>query len=305
VNLTATVGDACSPTVTATSDRSPGTDASGTYPFGTTQVLFTATDPSGNEATCTTSVTVRDTTPPVLTLSTDQTVLWPPNHRMVPVHLSWRVSDRCDPAVQVSLASVTSSEPDDAQGVGDGQTTLDVGGADIGSADGEILLRAERAAQGSGRTYEVVDTATDASGHSTSSLAVVTVPHDLEVGSEPIDVRLEPGGTPGLAHVYWNAVPGAEVYDIISGDVTGLKADTNRITVGAVRVPARLIPVTSWWENAEGTTAGSSSAIPRTGQAYFYLVQYRDAHGVSGFGTESASLPLQPLWCEGGCPGDE
>ncbi len=38
------------------------------FPLGTTQVIFTATDTAGNQATATSSVTVQDTTPPTLTL---------------------------------------------------------------------------------------------------------------------------------------------------------------------------------------------------------------------------------------------
>jgi hypothetical protein len=40
---------------------------SATYPLGTTHVNYTAIDPSGNAGSCSTSVTVVDTTPPVVT----------------------------------------------------------------------------------------------------------------------------------------------------------------------------------------------------------------------------------------------
>jgi hypothetical protein len=46
-------------------------------------------------------------------------------------------------------------------------------------------------------------------------------------------------------------------------------------------------------------------AVPPPGRAHFYLVEYRDAHGTSGFGTESAPWPLEPESCDGACPGDE
>ena len=48
------------------SSRTGGPDASGTYPLGSTAVTFTATDASGNVATCSAPVTVEDTTPPAL-----------------------------------------------------------------------------------------------------------------------------------------------------------------------------------------------------------------------------------------------
>src|SRR5206468_8973404 len=109
-------------------------------PLGTHPIALRVTDSRGETDTTQTSVTVRDTTPPSLTLTADQSVLWPPNHRLVPVRVGWQVSDRCDQAASVRLVSVESSEPDDAPGSGDGGTTDDVDGADLGTPDAEILL---------------------------------------------------------------------------------------------------------------------------------------------------------------------
>jgi len=221
---------------------------------------------------------------------------------MVPVHVGWQVSDRCDPAPVARLIRAASSEPDDAPGGGDGQTTEDIAGAEVGSADAEIQLRAERSGQGPGRTYELTYVVTDASGNAISALAVVSVPHDQGQGPEPLSVRLEPDGTTGMAHLFWSAVAGAQTYDVISGDIANVRVDGNRIALGAVRVPARMIATTSL---VEGTPTFSPSAIPPVGSAFFYLVQYRDVSGPSGFGTESAPLPSEPLSCDGGCPGSE
>ena len=271
-------------------------------PLGASRVGLRVSDPSGRSDVAETVVEVVDTAPPSFTMTTDQTVLWPPNHRLVPVHPAWQVNDRCDPAATARLVSVTSSEPDDAPGGGDGETTDDVAGADVGSPDAEVLMRAERSGSGPGRMYELTYAATDASGNATSALGVVTVPHDQGEGPEPLSVRLEPGGAPGMARVYWNAVAGAQAYDVISGDVANLKVDGNRVTLGTVRVPARLIMLVSF---VEGEGSSATAAGPPAGRAFFYLVQYRDAHGGSSYGTESVPLPLEPLSCEGGCPGEE
>ncbi len=188
VSLLATATDACSATVTVTNNRTGGgANASGFYPLGTTPVVFMATDASGNTATCTSSVQVRDTIPPSLTLRLSPTTLWPPNHRLVPVQAVWQVSDVCDPAANAVLASVTSSEPDDAPGSGD--TTGDIQDAALGTADSMVLLRAERSGGGPGRVYTLTYSARDASGNMTSALGVVTVPHDMRAGS---------GGSGGL-----------------------------------------------------------------------------------------------------------
>jgi hypothetical protein len=98
-----------------------------------------------------------------------------------------------------------------------------------------------------------------------------------------------------MTQVYWSAVEGAQSYDVIAGNVESLRVDGGRITLGAVRVPARSLTGTSWSE-------GAGSPMPAEGRAYFYLLQYRDDHGPSGFGTESVPLPREPASCAGGCP---
>ena len=80
-----------------------------------------------------------------------------------------------DPSPTVVLTSVVSNEPDN--GKGDGNTVDDVQGADVGTADYDFQVRAERSAKGSGRVYTVTYTATDAFGNSASGSATVTVPH--------------------------------------------------------------------------------------------------------------------------------
>ena len=71
---------------------------------------------------------------------------------------------------------MTSSEPDDAAGMGDGATTDDIQRAAIGTPDAVLLLRAEREGDGPGRKYELTYVASDRSGNASTSVAVVTVP---------------------------------------------------------------------------------------------------------------------------------
>jgi hypothetical protein len=273
-------------------------------PLGAHTIGLRVTDSEGAVGTAQTIILVRDSLPPTLTGTADPGVLWPPNHRLVPVRFAWTVADRCDPSVSVRLVSVAASEPDDAPGDGDGRTTGDIAGADLGTPDTEILLRAERSGEGAGRIYEITASARDASGNQASVLAAVRVPHDLGEGPEPVRVGVEPGPTPGTARVYWNEVAGALGYDVISGDVGSLKVDGDHVTLGAVRVLARLTTTSSWTE-AAGSTGGGLAATPDRGKAFFYLVQYRDTRGASGYGTESAPLPNEPVSCAGGCPGEE
>jgi len=297
-SLAATASDACSGTVELSNNRTTsGGDASGTYPLGVTPIDFTATDTSGNRATCASSVQVRDTTPPALNLTLSPTTLWPPNHRLVPVQVAWRVSDVCDPAASVVLASATSSESDDTPGSGDGNTTGDIQGASIGTPDTTVLLRAERSGDGPGRVYTLTYTARDASGNTSSALGLVMVPHDEGMGAEPLQTSVEGGGTPGMAHLYWNAVPGAQIYDVIQGDLSQVRNSNGEIWLGSVHVLASGQSGTSYSE-------GSSGAIPPVGKAFFYLVQFRDGLTASGWGTESSPWPEVPTSCDTGCPGE-
>lgn len=298
VGLTSTAADACSPTVTLTNTRTgSGADASGFYPLGMTGVTFMATDASGNTVTCTSSVQVRDTIPPSLTLTLSPTTLWPPNHRMVPVQAALQVSDVCDSSPNAVLASATSSEPDDAPGSGDGNTTGDIQDASVSTPDTAVLLRAERSGDGPGRVYTLTYAARDASGNMASALGIVTVPHDLGAGPEPVSLGLEGDGTTGMAHLYWNAVTGAEMYDLIEGDLSQVTTQNGILWLGPVHVQASAQSQTSYSE-------GSSGTIPPVGGAFFYLVQYRDGLAASGWGTESSPWPAEPTSCDSGCPGE-
>ncbi|MGD8376036.1 MAG: glycoside hydrolase, partial [Acidobacteriota bacterium] len=112
-------------------------------------------------------MTVRDTVVPSLAVAVDPPELWPPNHRMVEVVVAITASDECDPAPTFRLVSVTSSEPDDSPGPGDGETEEDVAGVELGSPDEAVGLRAERFGDGPGRTYELRYEAMDAAGNVT------------------------------------------------------------------------------------------------------------------------------------------
>jgi len=52
-------------------------------------------------------------------------------------------------------------------------------GHDVGTADTEFQLRAERLGGGTGRIYTITYTASDASGNTATATATVTVPHDM------------------------------------------------------------------------------------------------------------------------------
>jgi len=140
-------------------------------PLGTNTVGVTVKDSNANSASCSTTVTVVDTTPPVIGNAIARpNVLWPPNHKMVRVEVEARVADNCGP-VSWEILNVQSNEPVD--GLGDGNT----------SPDWQIInphvvnLRAERSGNGTGRIYTILIQARDRSGNMSEPKTVtVTVP---------------------------------------------------------------------------------------------------------------------------------
>lgn len=162
------------PTVTDDIDPLPTvtvSPASGShFALGATTVTVTATDATGNTATATFTVHVVDTTAPVVTgISVDASTLWPPNHKMVDVAVSYTVADAVTLAPSCSL-TVSSNEP--VNGTGDGDTAPDWEVLDAH----HLRLRAERAGHGTGRIYTIDIACSDASGNTTHAEAVVTVP---------------------------------------------------------------------------------------------------------------------------------
>jgi len=151
------------------------------FPLGTTTVTLSVSDGQLSD-TDTMDVTVVDTTPPEISVSVSPDTLWPPNHKMVEITATVTVKDICDTNPIVTLSLVTSNEPDDANGSGDGNTVNDIQGADIGTQDYCFSLRAERAGSGNGRIYTITYTVTDAAENSANAEATVTVPHDQRKG---------------------------------------------------------------------------------------------------------------------------
>jgi len=134
---------------------------------------YKATDPAGNTATCSQVITVNDTIPPEITgLSVSQTALWPPNHKMRDITVSYTISDNClnDPNTTIS---VSSNEP--VNGTGDGDTDPDWEIID----NNQIRLRAERAGTGNGRIYTITITTDDGCNPAVSASTEVMVAHNI------------------------------------------------------------------------------------------------------------------------------
>jgi hypothetical protein len=150
----------------------------GKFPLGDTTVTLTSTADGGEPESDSAIVTVEDTQPPRVRAKADPFYLWPPNHSMHEVEVRLHISDRCsgDDDFDVELRYATSNEPDND--TGDGNTTNDIQGADRGTDDRNVMLRAERKGNGNGRIYTLTYRVTDGNGNEKEKEANVHVPHD-------------------------------------------------------------------------------------------------------------------------------
>lgn len=174
-------------------DACSGVDSeSHTFAFsapGVQAYTYAFSDASGNGADCTQSVSAVDSTPPVVTAGAP-IELWPPNHGYRTVSLAdcAHAYDACGGAIDLdggaaTVTSVTSDEPEDAAGNGDGKTS-----ADMVIVDGHTVdLRAERQGVGNGRVYEIHFTVLDGAGNATAGTCRVDVRHSQGSGGAAVN----------------------------------------------------------------------------------------------------------------------
>lgn len=144
---------------------------------GSYTIKYRSTDNAGNvEAEKSVSFNI-DKTKPTLNLTLDKTVLWPPNHKLVPINVTVDAKDPNGSGIKsIQLVSITSNEPDN--GLGDGDTENDIQDATFNTDDRSFSLRAERSGNGTGRVYTITYKVVDEACNETIATATVTVPHD-------------------------------------------------------------------------------------------------------------------------------
>ena len=118
--------------------------------------------------------------PDCSSVTASQELLWPPNHKFVPISIIG-VTDGDDDSIAITIDGITQDEEVDAKGNGDGNTSPD--GQGIGSDTAQV--RAERAGTGDGRVYEISFTADDGNGGTCEGSVTVGVPHDKK--DTPVD----------------------------------------------------------------------------------------------------------------------
>jgi len=178
VTYTAPAGtDNCPGAVTR---RTAGLGSGAFFPVGVTTETYTVTDASGNVASCSFTITVKDVELPVITMKNKPSPsLWPANHKHHSVAISdyiESVSDNCGGITikDVIIDEIGSDEPNN--GKGDGNTTDDI----LISDDCQSAkLLAERAGNGNGRVYVVTLAVMDLHGNIGTAEFTVEVPHDM------------------------------------------------------------------------------------------------------------------------------
>jgi len=147
-----------------------------TLPDGIITVYYRSQDVAGAlEATRQQSFRI-DRTPPTISCSADPGTLFPPNHELVPIHVTVNTSDNLSGVAGFKLLAVTSSDP--AQTSGSGNTNPDIQDWQIGTPNVSGSLRAERSGSGNGRTYAITYQAQDVAGNAANCRTTVLVPHD-------------------------------------------------------------------------------------------------------------------------------
>lgn len=139
---------------------------------GDHEIAVTVTDSRGATASDSMRVSVRDGVAPEVEV-TQEIVLWPPDHRLVPVELPLVVRDGCSEATSVRVLSIVSNEPDEAGRGGDGRFETDAA-----IIAGQPWLRRERQGGGEDRVYLLTCEVADAAGNATTVEVSARVPHD-------------------------------------------------------------------------------------------------------------------------------
>ena len=174
-----------------------GEAASIPLPLGRHGVSLKVTDPAGVTGFDSANITVADTTPPrIESIVADPGTLSPPNHKLVPVSITVVATDRCDTAPSCRIVSVTSSEPFSSLGrrTGRPDAVITDPGPETSPAQLAVLLRAERASAGHGRTYTINVACDDAAGNVITGRTTVTV---VRGGVDPrLGVRSSKSQTP-------------------------------------------------------------------------------------------------------------
>jgi hypothetical protein len=144
------------------------------FGLGTHDVRVTVSDGISEAVSCSTTVTVADTTAPVLSCSVGSPLAagkWPPNHELRSVGFVATAEDACQGTLGPQLA--VFGDEDDEEPTADGVFSPD---ATWAAAPETLRLRSERKGDADGRVYLIVPTATDGAGNAGFACCTDVVP---------------------------------------------------------------------------------------------------------------------------------
>jgi chitinase len=159
-----------------------------------TPLKFKLVVSDGFDGTSTAYVTVTvinwHSPPNVANARADVPILWPPDHKMLPVQILGVIMPSDD---KITIDKVTQDEP--TNGLGDGDTPIDAIIRHNAAPDNDdVNVRAERSGKGDGRVYKVYFTVADPEQTAESSVQVI-VPK-----SKKTDGAIDSGGTYDSTH---------------------------------------------------------------------------------------------------------
>lgn len=179
VTLTATDPDDDSATLITTFSLDGGKAQTYSGPVqvsgdGRHTLTFFSTDPAGNVEVAQTQAINIDSTAPVLSVTANPTMLWPPNGKMKTITISGKISD--------NLSGVNTSGA--TYRVVDSYGQVQPSGALTVNADGtfsfKVQLQARRHGYDkAGRTYTITLSGADQAGNVGTTTLTVLVPHDM------------------------------------------------------------------------------------------------------------------------------
>lgn len=167
---------------------------------GTDSFTYRVSDGLATTAPVTVHITINDTQGPAIDASLGTNLLWPPNQDLVNAGFTVSATDNGPGPITLSYA-VFSDEDDTAPG------SMSPDAKDI--APSTLRLRADRDANGNGRVYLVIVTATDAAANTSYSCLTAVAPKSQSAASiAAVNAEAAAAGTPctGAAPAGWFVV---------------------------------------------------------------------------------------------------
>lgn len=190
--------------------------------------------------------------------------LWPPDGRLVPVNIDGIV-DRDGDAVTIAIEGVYQDE--DVVTFGDHAAC-----PDAVVNDGVVMLRAEHAESGDGRTYEIQYTATDQLGATSTGTAHVCAPHFISSPCHFDPAVFDSRGACAAPAVASTALDAAEVAGVLR--VRYELAEAARVDIGLYDLAGRRCATVDSQYRTPG--AHEVTWVPRGLHSGVYFVKLRN-----------------------------